>query len=138
MKAVVDTNVFVSAALGGGNALIVRDAFLEGRFELVTTPELLDELATVLVRPRFRDVIGKARMERILADVVGLATVVSPAEPLTVCRDPKDNALLEAAVAGGADVVVTGDADLLVLKQHDSIDIITLAAFVRLLELRTQ
>jgi len=59
------------------------------------------------------------------------AQVVNPAHKITLCRDPRDNLVLECALAGKADFIVTGDEDLLVLKKFKSISIITPKNFIK-------
>ena len=70
--------------------------------------------------------------------VVGLLLVrgegVTPAERVTACRDPKDDKFLEIAVAGEADVIVSGDQDLLVLHPFAGIPIVPPNAFLRMLD----
>lgn len=67
------------------------------------------------------------------ADVRAVAIIVEPAHRLDVSRDADDNRVLEAAVAGSADYIVTGDRDLLELGSHAGIRIVTPADFVKLL-----
>jgi predicted nucleic acid-binding protein len=60
--------------------------------------------------------------------------VIIPNRRTAVCRDPKDNKVLEAAVAGGGDVIVSGDEDLLVLNPFEGIPIVGPAEFLAMLE----
>lgn len=135
MRAVVDVNVIVSGLLvRAGAPGQVLDAGAAGEFELVTSPALLAELEDVLSRPRIarRISVDDARsfVERLAAQSV---LVVPEVVLAAVQRDPDDNRILEAAVAGGADVVVSGDKDLLSLEVYEDIPIVAPARFLELL-----
>lgn len=125
----VDTNVFLSASLGGRTRPILG-ALSDRRFQLITSHPLLDELAYVLSRPEWRRLLGTAQCREILAVVHEAAIVVTPTQHITTCRDPEDNALLECALAGRADCLVTGDKDLLVLHPFHGIQILRPAEFL--------
>jgi len=112
---VVDTNVWVSAVISpAGPPAKLRRAFLDGNFEALACSELIDEVLDVLQRPRIKDKYGILQTE---IDEVGrvlkrFSTVVTPQPVAYGLRDPDDDYLLELAVAGAADVIVTGDGDL--------------------------
>ncbi|MEX0781672.1 MAG: putative toxin-antitoxin system toxin component, PIN family [Dehalococcoidia bacterium] len=133
----VDANVFVSGALVlEGPPSQVVDAWLAGDFEIVISPALLAELADVLGRVRIARRIrrpgGAAQLLRRLN--VG-AIMVTPLEELAVVsRDPDDNRVIEAAVAGAVDFIVSGDDDLRALGSYLDIPIVTPARFLVILE----
>ncbi len=131
MRALFDTNVLISAILFGGlpRRLLLRA--IEGEIELVISPVLLDELEELLAE-KFR--FGPAAARAARAELEGLAEVVEPIEVPRVCRDPDDDEVLAAAVIGEAAFIVTGDEDLLVLKTHGEIRILTPAEFHRTLD----
>jgi putative PIN family toxin of toxin-antitoxin system len=142
IRAIVDTNVWVSAMLNpAGPPRAVLDAFVSGAFTAVLPGMVLEEIRLVLGRPRIRK---RTRMtDEDIAEYVRLiaerADVIETTGRTFGCRDPKDEALLEAAVVAGADVIVTRDDDLkgdgeLVAKMREaSVAIVTVAAFLRLL-----
>jgi putative PIN family toxin of toxin-antitoxin system len=115
MRAGVDTNVWVSAILNpAGPPAKVRRALERGDFTLVTSRPMLEELAEVLARPRIAGKYGITAED--IAELVGLlvekADVVEARGDLRLCRDPDDDVVLETAVNGRADVLVTRDEDL--------------------------
>ena len=130
-SAVVDTNVFVSALAGSKTCKQIIDLFRADAFELVISTDLLSEITNVLARPKFN--FDQSNVEKILRFVKHRATKVFPVEKVSVCRDPKDNPVLECAVAGWVDFIVTGDKDLLVIKSFKKIPIITPRQFLKIL-----
>ncbi|MEJ0020446.1 MAG: putative toxin-antitoxin system toxin component, PIN family [Acetobacteraceae bacterium] len=130
MRIVIDTSVLVSAAIKAQTvpSLAVyqasqRDVVLKSR---VTEAELRE----VIARPYLARLIAPAARER-LNELMASAELVPIAERIIACRDPKDDKFLELAVNGKADLIVSGDADLLVLHPFRDIPIITPAAFVQ-------
>jgi putative PIN family toxin of toxin-antitoxin system len=136
LRAVVDTNVLVSALLGSKNARKIVEAISRGNLIVVTSPILLSELETVLQRPKFRLVEANDSASKLLHLLKTSPGFVTPTVPVDACRDAKDNCVLEAAVAARADLIVTGDDDLLVLHPFRGIDIITPARLVERLSPR--
>ena len=122
MRLVVDTNVFVSAALKQSSwpASVVR--WLDRHGGLLKSVATEAELLAVLARPRIADRIPPpfgAEVRRLLA----AAELVTIAERVAACRDPKDDKFLELAVNGRASVIVSGDEDLLALVTFRGIPI---------------
>ena len=89
----------------------------------------------MLERPRIRARLAPLQGEEaVILELVDRRGVrVTPTRQITACRDPDDNRVLEAAVAGQADVIVSGDEDLLVLDPFDGIRIVGPADFIRML-----
>jgi uncharacterized protein len=115
VRAVVDTNVWVSAFLNTtGFPAQVLKAYAEGRFTLVMSEPLLEELADVLSRPRIARRHGRPP-ERVAALVDALrerAALVPVTGMVRVCRDPDDDVVIETAIEGRADALVSRDDDL--------------------------
>ena len=136
MRVVVDTNILVRALIkphGTVGPVLLR--LRQGEYTLLYARSLLEELIDVLNRPRIRK---KYRLtDRDIQTVVSLILLrgeaVVPEEQITACRDPKDNKFLEVAVAGKADVIVSGDQDLLVLHPFAGIPIVQPATFLQML-----
>lgn len=129
MKAVLDTNVLISAyVFPGGKPEAVYRLALEARVEIGTSRTLLAELGRVLEQ-KFGWQPG--RVETAVAQVARIATIVKPSEAVRfVSADPADDRVLEAARAFEADVIVSGDRHLLDLGAWDGIEIISPAEFV--------
>lgn len=127
MRAVLDTNVLISAFVfpGGAPEHIYRRG-LEGRLILITSPPLLSELGRVLTE-KFDWEAPYA--EEVLTQLVRVALVVDPTEQIAdITDDPADNRVLEAAAEGEADVIVSGDRHLLTLGTWRGIRVLTPAA----------
>lgn len=131
MRVVVDTNIIVSAYLGGALETLLR-ALVAGKFTLVVSTAIAEEYFRVLRRPKF----GISAEE--LADFISLlflkAEFVTPQEVVEVVEeDPSDNKFLSAALQSKADYIASGDNHLLGLKTFRGIPIITAREFLKLL-----
>jgi putative PIN family toxin of toxin-antitoxin system len=117
LRVVADANVLVSAALARSPqapSVLILDAALDGRIELVTSPALLREVTKVLARPRLRKYVSADEAARFVADLAAQTalTVDPPGPHPTVCRDPDDDYLVALAMGSNAEAVITGDGDL--------------------------
>jgi hypothetical protein len=142
VKAVLDTNVLVSAMIGpqGAPAAILK-AWREREFQLVTSSLLVAEAGNVLRRRRIQKFTGLSLedVEELLDDLLATAVVVEPSGVLDViASDPDDNRVLEAALGGEADYVVSGDRDLLDLKRYEHVEIVTPMRFLAVLSASRQ
>lgn len=128
MRLVVDTNVFVSAALKQSSwpGAVLR--WLDRQGGLLKTSATEQEVLAVLQRPRFATKITPFFIENVRR-LFARSELVSITEIVTACRHPADDKFLELAVNGRADVIVSGDDDLLTLDPFRGIPIITPAAF---------
>lgn len=131
MRVLLDTNVLVAAVLFGGLPRRLLDAALQGRFVLVTGVELLDEFEDVLL-DRFGFDRSAARLVRAEMDTI--AELAQPRDLPPVSRDLDDDLVLATADAGAAEVIVTGDKDLLVLEAHRGVPILTPRQFTERFE----
>jgi putative PIN family toxin of toxin-antitoxin system len=129
MRVVVDTNIFISAALKDRSPPSDAVHLAAERDVLLKSSSTEQELFITLARPRLAPLIPE-RFLAWLVDVPAAAELVPVTERIVICRDPKDDKFLELAVSGDADFIVSGDADLLVLSPFRAIPIITPAAFV--------
>ena len=128
MRLVVDTNVFVSAALKESSWPAHTIRWLAKFGGLLKSTETEDELFAVLRRPRFAGKIAPVFLEEV-SRIFAAAERVAIVERVALCRDPDDDKFIELAVNGHADLIVSGDADLLALGTVRDIPIVTPAAF---------
>jgi putative PIN family toxin of toxin-antitoxin system len=138
MRVVLDANIFISALISDkGNPAKIIQWWLEGEFELVVSPPIIDELLRVSGYERIQRKYARVRENRLelVALVSEQANWVEPHEPLSViAADESDNRYLECAITGGAQYIVTGDDHLLELGDYRGVAIILPAAFIALLE----
>lgn len=116
MRAVIDTNVWISALLNPtGHPSRIRGALEGSRFTLVASPPVLEEIARVMVRPRIvhRYPLGIGEADRLLALLRERADELAEVTgAVRLCRDPRDDMFIETALKGHADVLVSRDDDL--------------------------
>jgi putative PIN family toxin of toxin-antitoxin system len=132
MRAVLDTNVVVSAVLiRVGNERHILDAWRHGAFDLVLSPQLLEELGRVLSYPRIRDTRWMTEAEVVeLLQILAEESIFVPGQLMvTASRDPTDDKFIVAALEADADYLVTGDKDLLTLGAYRDVKIVTPGAF---------
>jgi len=130
MRIVVDTNVFVSAVLKSASLPFVVVRWIDQNGGLLKSAATEQELLGVLQRPHIAAVTSPAFRDG-LAKMLADAELVTITERIAACRDPRDDKFLELAVAGYADLIVSGDRDLLALNPFRKIPIVPPAAFVR-------
>ena len=125
-RAVLDTNVLVSALLfSAGRLTWLRDAWHSRALVPLASRETTRELIRVLSYPKFR--LGDDEREELLADYLPWCETIAVPErfPAPECRDPLDRPFLELALAGRADLLITGDDDLLALASTFAVPILT-------------
>ena len=130
LRIVCDTNVLVSAILlpqsVPGRAL----SYARSQHVLLTTEDLAGELQHVLARPKFDRYLTQSIRDEFVAGYIFEAEFVAVIEHVTICRDPKDDCVLEAAINGQATLILSGDDDLLTLGNFRGIPILTAADFL--------
>ena len=133
MRVVVDTGVLVSGLIWrqGTTGEVLR-SLRDGRFVIIYSTPILVEIIDVLGRDTFRT---KYHVEpediSVLINLIRLrGELVIPKKRVSVCRDAKDDKFLEAALAGNADAILSGDDDLLVLNPFENIPVLTPAEFL--------
>ena len=133
-RCVVDTNVLISALLqpSGRTAQVLETIQAQDGVVLFSDPTF-QELATRLMRAKFDRYATVEIRDRYLADLAGVAEWVVIGGTLRACRDPDDDKLLETAVVGGADWLITGDDDLLILEPFGSLRIVNPRSFLEVM-----
>jgi uncharacterized protein len=128
LKAVFDTNIFVSAlAIPGGQAERAIDLVIDVRVNLCISKEIIHEALGVLAQKFAKDSEQLSRTAVFLSE---LGELVVPREKIAILDDEPDNRILECAVTGHADVIVTGDRAMLNLKKYQEIRILSLRQFL--------
>jgi len=128
MRVVFDTNIFVSAfAIPGGMAEKAVIRVIEGRDELVISPDIVKEVLSVLSLKFGRDREALSHVAVILSE---LGQWVEPNQTVRVLKDDPDNRILECASFGKADIIVTGDKEMLRLGEFDRVKIVSLREYL--------
>ena len=130
MRVVVDTNIFVSAALKQKSMPGMAALLVERRGGLLKSLETEQQLFEVVARPRLASLIDP-ETQAWLRKLMTAAELVMITERIVACRDPTDDKFLELTINGHADVIVSGDGDLLALNPFRDIPIVTPAIFVQ-------
>jgi len=121
IRATLDTNILVSALLYTGNERKILEAAIEGKFKSITSPAILNELGRVLTRLE----VDEHEVEGCLIRIMEISEVRIPTRLDDIeIRDREDIKILECARSRASDYIVTGDEDLLSLKEYDGIKII--------------
>lgn len=126
-RVVVDSNVFISGFVFGGNPQKIIKAWLKNKFILLMSPFLLTEIILVLGKFGF-DQNDLAKLKSVLETK---ALRIIPKRKISLCRDPKDNQILDLCVGGKANYLVTGDKDLLTIKNLHLTQILTPKEFLK-------
>jgi putative PIN family toxin of toxin-antitoxin system len=142
IRAVIDTNVFVSGLISphSGSAEIIRYWREQRRFIPIVSRELLGEIYRILGHPKIaeRYHIAENERQRLIRQLYVRSIYVTPTGRLRICRDPDDDFLIEAAILGLANYLVTGDPDLQDCRVTDAlhkfgIKVVSIGQFLRAL-----
>jgi uncharacterized protein len=134
VRALLDTNVVISAVLFGGLPRQILKAALEGGLDVITSPALLAELERVLTR---KFAFNSTTAASIRSELEALGRVIEPASIKRVTKSSADDLVLAAAIAGEVDVIVTGDRELLDIATYENIRIESPRTFLEGLEKST-
>ena len=140
---VVDTNVWVSAFLNrNGFPARIKDAWVNGEFEIALSIQLLKEISEVLHRPRIKDKYGlnEDEINQFLELLLRRSVLIIINGEMKLCRDERDNMVLETAIVAGAEGLVSrdddlkGDSDLIAQMGAHGVEVITVSHFLKRLE----
>jgi uncharacterized protein len=133
MRLVIDTNLLVSAFVFGGNVKRhLAQILVHERIYILTSTAAIQELKEVLSRKEFQKFQKKTVLTAQLSAFLADAITIGITHSFSDCRDAKDNKFLDLAVSGQADVLITGDNDLLELHPFHGVSIVTLTDFIQL------
>lgn len=127
LKVVLDTNILISALVYGGKPEQIYNLVLEKQMIAITTNILIAELLENLTK-KFN--FEQGRIEQLGRIIKKHFNVVHPKDIIKVIRDEDDNRVLEAAIAGNCEVIITGDRDLLDLGNFEDVEILTPEEFL--------
>ena len=129
MKVVFDSNIFISALLfPGGRADAAVAKILDGIDDLVISRPIIDEVLSVLASKFSRD---REELSRVAVLLGEMGEIVEPTVRLNILRDEPDNRILECAVEGKAEAIVTGDKAMLAIRVYEGIRLITLVDYLK-------
>jgi putative PIN family toxin of toxin-antitoxin system len=131
VRAVVDTNVLISACLKAESSPRRAIRWIQQRGVFLRSRPTETEFRLTVARPRLATLLRDLAFVEHLTALISAGELVQVIGDLRACRDPDDDKFLELAVLGRADVIVSGDADLLVLGSFRGIPIVDPAAFDR-------
>ena len=137
MRVILDTNVLLSAFIRvDSNPYVVLHAWLDGRFELVSSGAQIEEITRVARYPQVRRYISPAEVGWLVNRIRDRALVIDRLPEVDVSSDPADNFLLGMAEAGRADYLVTGDkSGVLAIERHGRTTVVTVTRMMKALGL---
>lgn len=133
IRIVIDTNLFISLLIGK-RSVELREILVSPLFTIVVSQSLIEEIRKVANRPKFSRCFNLNEVEAFLEFLRGISDAVELKEIPARCRDPKDDYLLELAMASKAEFLLTGDDDLLEMKRVGFCRILTVRDFLLLLQ----
>lgn len=131
IRIIIDTNLWISFLLTS-NFKKLDLILTDGLITLIFSENLLNEFTEVILRPKFRKYFSEEILNELLILLEPKSQLINVTTTIELCRDPKDNFLLELANDGKADYLITGDKDLLTLKRFEHTQIITMTDFLNL------
>ena len=131
IRIVLDSNLLISSYVFGGKPKSVLQLIITDKVQGVTSQSLISEFLDVL-RKKFK--VSNADIQSVQNEIQELFEIVYPKETLHVVRDEDDNRVLEAAIEGNCDCIITGDKDLLDLGKFKNIKILTADQFLSVRE----
>jgi putative PIN family toxin of toxin-antitoxin system len=131
MRIVIDTNVLISATFWTGKPKQLLNKVRRGQVTFITSETLLEELKEVLTREDKPFKLSEEKAERVVTTMRDLAEIVQTKSHLTVCQDEMDNRVIECAIDGRPECIVSGDLHLLGLKSFKNVKIMTASEFLR-------
>lgn len=134
LSAVLDTNILISGVFWKGMPKRALNFARDGDVVGITSRAILMELRDVLTREKGSFRLTSAEADKVINELILFLQSVEPNRSIKICRDEKDNHVLEVASAGKAQYIVSNDNDLLVVVEFEGIRIVDAATFVRIVE----
>lgn len=131
-KVILDTNLWISFLIS--HKLNILDDLIEKKkVTLIFSTELIEEFIVVAKRPKFKGFFSDSDIEELLRLFKDYGKLIKIKSDLKECRDLKDNFLLNLAVDGKSDFLITGDKDLLILKKIKKTQIVSMRDFLEII-----
>lgn len=130
-KIVTDPNILLSYLIGK-KLKKLENLFIQDNIEFILSDNLIKELTTKITLPKFRKYFEVDKAMAFIVFLKARSLSISVHSEIKICRDPKDNYLLGLAKDGKADYLITGDNDLLALKEFEHTKIVTFSEFTGL------
>ena len=133
MKIVLDANIFVSSFFWGGNPRRILERVIEGIDKLFITKEILNEIETVIERPKFH--VDKEGADFFINSIEEIGTKIIPKIKIeNGSRDKTDNKYLECGITANVDYIISGDIHLLELGSYKNIRIVSVKNYLEIIE----
>ena len=132
MRVVIDTNVVASAIFFGGKPKEVIDNVMTNQIDAYASAEILEEYTETV--EYLKDKFPGKKPKVPLIDIEAKCRVIDVSTKIDVCRDPDDNKFIECAMDSKCYYVISGDKDLLTVREYDGIEIVTVAEFLEILK----
>lgn len=133
IKVVIDSNIYISGILFSGNPRIILDLAIKGKIQVYISPDILSELKDVLSKKKFS--FSPNIIQSIIGEIESITTLIVPLKKHNiVTRDIDDNIIVDCAIESNAEFIITGDNDLLSLKEFKNVKIIKPVDFLELYE----
>ena len=132
IKVIIDTNLFISFLIGK-KLQGLKEKVVDFRFELIFAEQSIQELMMVSHRQKFNKYFKAEDLDNLVDLIKTIGRIFKITHVPAICRDPKDDYLLELARKSKADYLVTGDIDLLEIENYKGTRIITVKEFDRIL-----
>jgi len=132
LRLVIDTNIWISFLIGK-SLTGLSQAIISDQVIVLFSYDLFGELIKVLKRPKFKKYFSETAIDDLVTLLYEKVELIKITHHFEDCRDAKDNFLLDLAVSGHANYLVTGDADLLILNPFQGVEIISYQYFQNLI-----
>jgi len=124
-RVILDTNLWISFLISKDFSFL-DDYVLKGKVKLIFSEELFGEFISITERPKFKKYFSKSDVDKLIQTIDKYGILIKVTSEIKLCRDIKDNFLLNLAVDSNADFLVTGDKDLLEIKNIHKTNILTI------------
>lgn len=131
LRIIIDTNLWISFLISGNARL--DELLFSGKVIFIFSEELLGEFTSVANRPKFKRFFDSKDVEALLLTIGTHAEFITVKTQVELCRDPKDDFLLALALDSNADVLISGDSDLLDMREIGRTSIMTMTKFLEML-----